>query len=604
MEGTQSTPLLTYSKMNNPNVEASRVIKRSPRLVTMQELSPDGSGNSKSNLNFTINVNQGSRIARRVMMRMKNLRVSFRVNQDVGNDVNLRVIAMGERDGLQSFPLNRMYSTTVVRPNNTSLSFQSNQCIPVYSSFVDDFHLRERVNSSSPCKVDTTLVNYLEGHATYLNPLSSGSSFSTGRGTLNYVIEQNDQLSNIADAEAVILFPELTEPLIHPVLNVGEYDDGTFSNVQQLTITINYHNSIESQIWSHLSNAGIAGDFEITDISWESVTALVTYVDPSEDVDQRPPVCRLAAWNVVPYTSGRRTLAPGGVGGVFLSNNISLSGVPHKIISMVKPTDSFRSAAWNWDQSLPIENLRVTFANQTLASTFTPVQNYEVCVRNGLDRTFNEWLGAIVSQDQLPFNDVGKTQLAQGAGAVMAFSWEDIGGVSMSMAPGTAGRFDMQIQLTCGNVPGPQFWPPGTAGVEYEMYTFIIYDGMMEIFNNYTTTYYSPIFSPLESSVLREQTRVIDVDDYEHLIGGKFSLSGLFKGARSILQKAPHFIGKALPIARVLADTASAVGVPGAGLISTGLDVADKLHDVYHKTHGGASLGGRRRGLSSLKKRI
>jgi len=193
----------------------------------------------------------------------------------------------------------------------------------------------------------------------------------------------------------------------------------------------------------------------------------VQFLTPSLDVPLPPK-------SVVPYMEFPRyisqyqngTIAPGATGQI-VSQTITLPQIPDLFIIYAKPS-SYGANEGDWYFPLAtradgVNNpITVNFDNFSgLLSSMTTEQLYAMCVNNGLEMNYNEWVG--VGHSGSPAAPAGNAQLGSArvplVGSLLVLKPSKDITLQAGQAPSLVGNFTFQFNLTVKNTSGVDATP-------------------------------------------------------------------------------------------------------------------------------------------------
>lgn len=388
------------------------------------------------------------------------------------------VIQFGRDCALCALPLNSLLSTLTATINDTSVVINSDSVLKevlrlsnfaktrrlrttptkldMYQNYNDSF---EAVNSALAGYTDAVSEDYVGNGAWYdiqfydlqnntvLTSAMTGSYIFNGI-TVNYVA--GVPVRTAVNEGVGLYYPigfqwRVTEKLVlSPFIfaDAYEYDTGLFG-LNNIQLVMNFKSSAEAgRVLRSTTKAGRAvsevqllGSSPFTDARVNCI-----FVTPSLDIP-------LPAKSVIPYMEFPRyitTSTPSAAAGTefqIQSQTIVLPNIPDLLIIYAKP-QSYGATEGDW--YYPIRKISVNFDNFSgLLASHTTEQLYAMSQHNGLEMSYEEWIGiARVGTSGANVATVGGPLVLK-PGTSFA--------LQSGQAPSLIGNFTLQFNLTCYN---------------------------------------------------------------------------------------------------------------------------------------------------------
>jgi len=507
----------------------NHIILQGGRLVSQNVINADGSyDGSPQNVNFTINPPSTTTILdRRVMVRY-NIKVSLTTVGDE-QDPFEETKGLGF-NGLRQFPMSSIIDTTTIQINGESISDNTSEILHPMLNYGVYYDAQTSYNSTSPVMNDNyqNYEDWLAGGAkggSAKNPLAAWGNNSVIDTRASFVFTSSSQRAGtlkIWDIEY-----EITEPLFLSPFSSGfssKLEQG-FVNINQMTINLRFKSDL-GYIWCTTPYRGPKGTAfdaaavvtNVAVIFTKTPNLLVTYISP--DITQ--PIPPIQVLNYSKPLVFKKDLPPF-VGGVITqtSDSIKLSQIPRKMFlwCAVDPSkaqgqkstspDTFGKQPWVTTDTYPaLDNINVQWANQTsLLATATKQQLYDMCVMNGLKRSYTQWKDYVGSVYCVEFG----TQI----------------GLLDSEAPGCVSQAQIQVTSTWRDICETNAALPKR---QYTFYMMFLLEGTCSITENSARALLGN-FTPSDVLNAKKQPQQMSMDYSDYNGGGQFftNLKNFFK---------------------------------------------------------------------------
>lgn len=382
----------------------------------------------------------------------------------------------GFADAFQAFPLNSSITSINATINNTSVSVNTQDVLPLLLKMIPARELA-KYQGTTATYVDsvgfTGAGGYMVPNSTTaisdnFNPLGSIHNTTHDgvipRGALplsNIVITNTKNATKLTlatdgDVASVELTATLTEPLfLSPFIFAGLNDSSNqgFVGLNTLNLNINIDTSLK-RFWSKAPSSA-AGIFSITLNSITDAKLMLNFLTTQiTDMVQNK--------NVIPFTDYPRyitgvtnssTITKNGGTNTIKSQNIQLNQIPDLfIIALRKPLNTQTMTDPNF--FYPIRNISINFNNASgLLSSASQQQLWEMSRDNGVQQSWFEWSGRANSY----YSTLDTTAIADGdvaslmrltAGSVLVINPAKDLSLPPNLSNGCIGQFNFQIDVT------------------------------------------------------------------------------------------------------------------------------------------------------------
>ena len=402
------------------------------------------------------------------------------------------VMKYGLHDAFQAFPLNQSIVSMNATINNTSVSINSQDVLPILLKLIPQREL-QKYQGLTPCLVDTFGFDlngsyYTEniaanGVSENVNPLGSihtasqeGVVLPRGAFPLKSIVITNTGNTNFLTvktagdpAVTVRMTAEFTEPLfISPFIFGGKYDNGQgLVGINTLNLNLNIDTTLK-RFWSHAVGAApnYSGTYSLTLNAITNAKLLVNFLTSQ-------PTDLIKAKNVVPFMDYPRYITGvansqqlnknAGNAPSIPTQNIQLNQIPDLIlIALRKPVANQTGL----DPTLffPITGVSVNFNNASgLLSSATQQQLYEMSRDNGVQQSWLEWSGRVNSytstNDAAAIAADASTFSRLTAGSVLAINPSKDLSLPSYLSNGSIGQFNLQMNITATNYSSVDITP-------------------------------------------------------------------------------------------------------------------------------------------------
>jgi len=393
---------------------------------------------------------------------------------------------LGLNESLQSFPLNKLFSTSSCTLNNTNVSVNTQDIIDALLKQIPQDKL-QKYQGMTPTLLDGAYKNYTDSTNNTNNPLGSYQNASLNnlfvpRGVHQIIVNKAWRVpssgsptttdpfaaTNAGDTVYVNCSVNLTEPLmcLSPFL-FG--DDNTYNSqglvgINSMNIVLNVDSSCK-RFWSSnsspyltvsLGNVANSAVGAVAKSAFENTNLLLNFLSTQ-------PTDLVKAKNVVAYsdypryiTTNLATLGADGSSNTYSSQNIQMNQIPDKLFIFVrKPMSS--QTVYDSATFLPIKSISLNFSNASgLLSSASTQDLFKMSIENGLQSNWYEWLGYSNRYD----SGTGKLGVkTRTGGSVLVINPAKDLSLPSYLTNGSLGAFSLQFNITVENNGTTQYQP-------------------------------------------------------------------------------------------------------------------------------------------------
>lgn len=502
-------------------------------LRYQQKVLPSTSWGDPSSQPTTANFVYNSNSTKNIVDRYVRIRAYLRVECSEGP------FLIGQHDALRQYPLASIMENVVAQINQESFSDRIADKVHALSCFVDRKEW-SKSNSVAPNYPDQ-FQNYNDWQVlgSGKNPLSLyAESEEDHRGGFPIVLS-NDGKS----FTAVVTEPLFMSPFYS---GYGDYPEG-FSNINEINLTITWLSKIE-RVLSHSIGGNNLGNISVT--FYQSPELLVTEMTP--DLMQPRLLSQSIPYNKLQqFPLSQPVINPGQVT-TMSSESFKLSQIPSHLWVFVRHKRQTSDASTS-DSFCGIRSLRLTWNTETLFSSCSQQDLYEMSRRNGLSLSWS--------------------QFSKYRGSPLCLSFGDQIGLIDGESPGIRGQYTLSLEVDVENLSAFPF--------DGELYVVMNYQGSVTLSENNCSSKIG-LLRP-EDVLASSQSQVeLSYDKYKDLHGGSFwsSLKNIIHKAGSAVSHISHVAGEVAPVLGLdpkYSDLAKKVG---------------KVGEIVSKSAGGGYVGG------------
>lgn len=530
---------------------------------------------SSSQSSWNIQVPSTSVFVGRDLMWSSNVFFSFTSTNVNAQNLNDPVWTFGADGSVVSFPLNRLCQSLQATINDTTVITNLGDVINEMIRMVNQ--KKNRLSRTCPTALDR-YARYADAFGASNNPLAgyadawdmelvgNGSwanvAFTTPTGALlapNAVPAFAGAGYN-TNAQGVPVYPGATLPgvgltlycrlfsterlLLSPFIFSEECDGDTgMFGIQNIQILAQHQSALTAKLLRANQISKVASALALNNLPsgspFSGSVINANFITPSLEVP-------LPSKSVVPfmeyprYIQTQATTVPGAVflgselqagSATLASQTISLPLIPDYLVVYAKPASNADLSLA--DSYLPISNISLNFDNYSgLMNSMSREQNYEMCLRNGLELDYNTWRGAV--KTTVNGCDV------QSVGSFLVIKPGIDFALASGLACGVLGKFTLQIQATVQNF--------STVAVANPSLTILtINSGFLE-----SSAGMSRVLKGIlsQKDVVDAENSWTSTNDVKRLVGAGFfdTLGSLYSKAKDLFSKGKNIYEKTKPI--------------------------------------------------------
>lgn len=497
---------------------------------------------STSQISFNVNVPSENTILDRNILISATYEFTYATTgATIKDDI---VMKYGLNDAFQAFPLNQSIVSMNATINNTSVSINSQDVLPILLKLIPQREL-QKYQGLTPCLIDTFGFDlngsyYSEnvaanGVSENINPLGSihtasqeGVVLPRGAFPLKSIAITNPTTANSLkvgtanDVISVKMTADFTEPLfISPFIFGGKYDNGQgLVGINTLNLNLNIDTTLK-RFWSHAVGVSPSypGTYSLTLNSISNAKLLVNFLTSQ-------PTDLIKAKNVVPFMDYPRYITGvansqqlnknGGNTPSIPTQNIQLNQIPDLIlVALRKPVAN--QTGLDPTTFFPITSVSVNFNNASgLLSSATQHQLYEMSRDNGVQQSWLEWSGRVnsyTSANDAPAMDINNL-FRLSAGSVLAINPSKDLSLPSYLSNGSIGQFNLQMNVSATNYSSVDITP--------EIIVICCNSGVFSTIAGSSAIYTGLLTKQMVLDVASQQSAVSSLSN-NRLIGGALS---------------------------------------------------------------------------------
>lgn len=483
MSGDFSTVLIKDSTIAGITDKLTYAVQSGASSNTFQKFNAISNGNTS--LTFNINVpSENVIVNREVFIKTK---IAFTL-LGTGYSTTAPAIAtplIGAATALQAFPFNHLVTTATAQINNTSVSTNLQDILPMLLQLASQEEL-SKYNGMTPTLVDGVFQNTADcynaaGTAPSQNsPLgditfSDDNKFFAPRGSFQITQlgfsrrvggtgapSANLTVTGPTDTFRFAYEVEITEPLIglSPfIYGNPKYNNQGLVGVNSINIVLNIDSTMKRFLTSHAAISGVTGilmgqQLELAgdnSAAFRDPAILMNFMTPqSKDI--------ILSRNVVPYIDLPRYIASvtnpsaiaAGATARLTSQNIQLNQIPDLfIIAARKPMSS--QTIFDFEFSLAIKSISINFSNTSgLLSSASPEDLYRMSLHNGSNQSWNQFRG-LANKLIVPAAGITGVSNMSTNGAVLVLSPPYDMSLPDYLTSGSIGSYNFQFEIDVFN---------------------------------------------------------------------------------------------------------------------------------------------------------
>ena len=536
-------------------------VKSGPAQSTYQQFSAVSISNSA--ISWNIQIPSENLVLSRSLYLRATINATLKCNGPVGSGstagagvpVDSPVIVWGVSEAWQNFPLNSLLLTTQCTINNTSVSTNTQDVLPMLLR-MNDNRVLNRYNSMTPSYPDCAYENYADGLYATNNPLASYNTnsydadfmprgaFPTVIGVIHSVVETEGGpvvstdasliSTSIYDFWVITIQCTVTEPFLalSPWTNCLPNMGAGLMGVNNLSFILNLDSTCKRLISTAQSNFNsetlVLTPSYITSIAL-GTTAIPTGIQNAQLLFnflslQDTQYAKLSTRNIVPYMEYPRYLSNstqnvavnGYASSALTSQSIQLNQIPELILICARVPMSSQTIA-NSSSFLTIKGIRITFNNASgLLATATQQDLYNMSAKNGSAQSFYEFGGQAYTNNTL----AGSVGQIPTTGSLLVLDPSYDFSLPSYLSASSLGQYQFQFNLDIYN-QGPNAVVPEICIITLNGGIFCTQSGTSQIFTGLLTK--EMVLSTKEQNPVPQ----LDQSEYENLVGGKLSNRGM-----------------------------------------------------------------------------
>lgn len=441
---------------------------------------------SASNISFNVQVPSENIVVDR------NVLISSTVNFTIAiTNVPAGAIAfnIGSNDALQSFALNKLFTTSSATINNTNVSVNTQDVIDALLKQIPQEQL-QKYHGMTPTLTDGAFKLFTDGQTASNNPLSGYKTSSLNnlylpRGSHPITVNSFWRLSGgvasvntLSTATTDIFYinctTNLTEPLmcLSPFLFGADnvYNSQGLVGINSINVVLNVDSSCK-RFWS---TANSTYNYTVSLGNLANATVSAVAKNPFENTNMllnflsTQPTDLVKAKNVVAYSDFPRYLTTNISTlnalstATYSSQNVQLNQIPDKLFIFVRKQMASQDVR---DSStfFPIKSISLNFSNASgLLSSSSTQDLFKMSVENGLQMNWYEWSGNAFYQSANsnagPIYDIADFKLPTGGSVLVINPAKDLSLPSF-LSNGSLGQFSVQFNITVENTTTNNYTP-------------------------------------------------------------------------------------------------------------------------------------------------
>ena len=533
-----STVLIQDGRYNDITDRVTIGVKDGLASVIYQKYHPN-SNSSSSNL-FNVNIPSENTLVDRNIHVQGNVSCQYTTAIAVGGVMSFKVAPA-------AFPLNQALQSFSLTLNNSKLSVQTQDILPVY---LKQFHQKflSKNCQMTPSYVDKYYgkvadANTNSGSGSYMSGIESaekdsdtvgrlnenftvtvyrGTQAGTGGTVVNPTATGEYTVGNDTGANVVVTVVcsvSVSEPLLGLPTSTMKEDESNYLGINNLELLLQWNDmrnvfniSSTNTIWS-----SSAGDFASNLVISDAAKLNLKYM--SLHASQ---YAKLNAKNVLPYDEivSYKKLLTVAAAGTETTDVISMRQIPNYIYMVVKPSYNSQKPQFSNHLCFPITGMNITFNNVSgLLTSYTQEDLYQMSRRNGSQQTWAEFRGVVKNKSG---------NVSAGIGSIVVIDPVRDLGLSDFLSSGSLGQFSFQATVTYNNIYGHTFSAGNTSATSdefnaIEIATVCNYGGILINQSGSSSTMSGLLTkqSVLEAKAGNKPT--INYEELTELVGGNFT---------------------------------------------------------------------------------
>jgi hypothetical protein len=488
MSGDFSTVLIKDSTIAGITDKLTYAVQSGASSNTFQKFNAISNGNTS--LTFNINVpSENVIVNREVFIKTKIVFTLTGTDYVPGDNATPGI---GVVTALQSFPFNHLVTTATAQINNTSVSTNLQDILPMLLQMAIQEEL-SKYNGMTPTLVDSVfqspsdILSTVTGVPSLCNPMneisfSGHNKFYQPRGAFQITqvgysrtnlagtVEETLEVDADTDVFKFCYEVEVTEPLIglSPfIYGSPKYNNQGLVGVNSINIVLNIDSTMKRFLTTY------ADISKITGITMGRVLGIGTdnsaaFRDPAILMNFMTPQSKdiILSRNVVPYIDLPRYIAsvtnPSAIGAGtkvrLTSQNIQLNQIPDLFVIAVRKPMSTQTI-FDFEFSLAIKSISINFSNTSgLLSSASPEDLYRMSVDNGSMQSWSQFRGQVNKAVGLTTSLTGVSDMPTN-GAVLVLSPPYDMSLPDYLTSGSIGNYNFQFEIDVFNQTADDITP-------------------------------------------------------------------------------------------------------------------------------------------------
>jgi hypothetical protein len=546
-----STVLISDSRYNDITSSVTISVKDGPASVIHQKYQHNS--NSTSSTLFNVNVPSENTLIDRNIHVQGTISCYYEVAIAAGETLTFKVVP-------SSFPMNHALQSASITLNNSKLSVQTQDILPIYLKQFDQKFLSKNCQMTPSFvdkyygKVPDAVTN--DGSGSYMSGIESAEkdSDTVGRFNENFtvtvylgdIIAANIQAADpdtglytvvgvAASTVTVLCSVTISEALLGLPTCVMKEDESNYLSINALELLLQ---------WNDMRNVFyISGDY-----LWKSYAGTITdrlVLDESAKLNLKymslhaSQYSKLQSKNVLPYDEMvcyKRLFTGSNATTQQVTDVISMRQIPNYIYMVIRPQYNSMKPQFSNHLCFPITGLNITFNNVSgLLTSYSQNDLYQMSRRNGSNQTWSEFRGLVKSKSGTEYTGIGSIIVID---CVRDLNLSDF------LSSGSLGQFSFQATVTFENILGHTYGEPTSNATAsnfqaMEIATICNYGGIL-INDKGSSSTMSGLLS--KTSVLEAKSGnnpSINYEELQEMSGGNFNKKGT-TNMSTILEKVKH----------------------------------------------------------------
>jgi len=465
-----STVLINDSRYNAITDRVTIGVKDGPASVIYQKY--QSNSNSTSSTLFNVNVPSENTLIDRNIHIQGNVSCYYETAIAAGATISFKVAP-------SAFPLNHALQNVSLTLNNSKLSVQTQDILPVY---LKQFHQKflSKNCQMTPSYVDKyfgKVSNAVSsgGASSYMSGIENGEKDSDTIGRMNEdfsvqvflgdveVIQTpasgvftvaNTAVGAVASTVKVVCSVNVSEPLLGLRTCEMKEDESNYLSINNLELLLQWNDMRNvfyisgSSLWK-----SYAGDVTNRLVISDSAKLNLKYM--SLHASQ---YSKLNSKNVLPYDEMvcyKRLFTGSDATTQQVTDIISMRQIPNYIYMVVRPQYNSMKPQFSNHLCFPITGLNITFNNVSgLLTSYGAKDLYQMSRRNGSQQTWSEFTGIVRNKNSVGYAGIGSI--------IVIDPVRDLG-LSDFLSSGSLGQFSFQATVTYEIILGHTYGAATTA---------------------------------------------------------------------------------------------------------------------------------------------